>query len=319
MKNTILIGSSSFGMSERAVEMLEASNIRVVKPAAATPAVLENITGIIAGTELYGEAKLATMPNLKVLSRMGVGLDEIDLQYCAAHGITVTYTPYGPTKSVAQITIGYMIMLLRNIHLSNLEMHRQRWIKTMGRQFSEVNIGILGAGRIGSEVIRLLTPFGPKQIYACDTDPSVIGELFSRHHSLEPNVKFVGLQELFFKCDLVSLHIPLGKQNHHLINKDLLNIMSPSDTLINTSRGALVNENDLYSALVSNRLGGAAIDVFEQEPYDGFLSTLSHVIMGPHISSMTLAARNNMEVGAVTDCLRVLENNSPIHEVDYEL
>jgi len=316
MQHTILIGSSSFGMSEEAVQMLTKQvalgRAKVVHRSDSSPVPLLDITGIIAGTELYDKLSLDCMPNLKVLSRMGVGLDHIDLDYCAANGITVTYTPYGPTQSVAQMTIGLMIALLRNMHMSNLDMRRGKWIKPLGRQFSEVSIGILGFGRIGSEVVRLLSAFNPKRIYVCDID-------LTKERPLGTSLGFLGIEELFRRCDLVSLHIPLGKENFHLIDADLLELMKPGSLLVNTSRGALIDEDALNHALTTEKLSGAAIDVFEEEPYDGILTEFSSVICTPHVSSMTITARDNMEIGAVTDCLRVLENKQPINEVPHEL
>lgn len=317
MKDTILISSSSFGMSEEATKILwkvvAKGKVTVIKATeTCLPIPFDQITGIIAGTEVYDEITLASMSNLKVISRMGVGLDEIDLEYCAAHGITVTYTPYGPTISVAEMTIGFMISLLRNMHLSNIDMHLDLWTKRMGQQFSEVNIGILGFGRIGSEVVRLLSHFNPKRIYVCDID-------ITKERPLGTYFKFVNITKLFRTCDLISLHIPLGRNNFHLIDKGLFNFMKPNSFIINTSRGALINEDDLYSALTVGRLAGAAIDVFEKEPYDGQLTKLKNVIISPHNSSMTQTARDNMETGAVEDCLRVLDNKHPINEVTYEL
>jgi len=316
MKDIILIGSSSFGISSPAVKMLNeavvSTKVNVVHRSNSAPVPLLDITGIIAGTEKYDKLSLDCMPNLKVISRMGVGLDHIDLEYCAAHGIIVTYTPYGPTASVAEITIGFMISLLRNMHLSNIDLHLEKWDKRMGRQFSEVNIGILGLGRIGSEVVRLLSAFNPKRIYACDIDSSKL-------RPLGTSLGFVGIAELFRRCDLVSLHIPLGKANSRLIDKILFNLMKPNSFIINTSRGALINEDHLYDALTTGTMAGAAIDVFEKEPYYGQLTQLKNVIVSPHVSSMTSTARDRMEMGAVEDCLRVLSNQHPINEVSYEL
>jgi len=205
-----------------------------------------------------------------------------------------------------------MIMLLRNIHISNKKLHADHWQKLMGQQFSEVNIGILGAGRIGGEVIRLLSAFGPKQIYGCEINPH-------RQMLFGANIKWVPIDELFRRCRLVSLHVPLGKDNHHLIDGKLISLMDSGSLIINTSRGALVDEYALHCALTTGSLSGAAIDVFETEPYSGSLTQLDNVIISPHVSSMTMAARDKMEVGAVTDCLRVLQGKTPIEEVPHEV
>lgn len=315
MSNTILIGSKSFGTSSEAIMQLDGWNVIYQSKTHECEIPYAKITGIIAGTEVYDDIKLSRMPNLKVISRMGVGYDDIDLEYCAADGITVTYSPYGPTQSVAEMTLGFIIMLLRNIHQANSNTHNKNWKKLMGRQFSEVNIGILGMGRIGSTVYRLLKPFNPKQIYVCDTDQAVRNDF----EGFGFDLKWVNIDELFTKSDLVSLHIPIGPfGNYQIINDRLLRHTPPGNMIVNTSRGKLIESNSLYSALQENRLKGAALDVFDHEPYTGELLAFDNVIATPHISSMTRAARHKMENDAVTDCIRVLENKKPIFEVPHD-
>ena len=312
MNGIILIGSQSFGTSNEVVMKLNNWNIIYQSKTHDYDIPYPDITGIIAGTEPYFSKYLKRFQNLKVISRIGVSYDHIDLEYCAAHDITVTYSPSGPTRSVAENTIGYILMLLRGLHIANTDMHNGEWQKHMGYQLSEVNIGILGMGRIGSTVFDLLSCLSPKQIFACDIDKNVHSKYFGT------DIEWVDIDDLFRQSNLVTLHIPLGKNNRYIINDYILHQMPPHSMLVNTSRGALINEVALYEALIDGTLDSAAIDVFKNEPYNGCLINLPNVILTPHISSMTKTARYFMEMDAVTDCIRVLENKKPIHEVIYD-
>jgi len=314
--DTILIGSKSFGVSEavmrRLKSFIDTTSLNIIYHNNPRPIPYNKVTGIIAGTEPYHQSLLKKMPNLKVISRMGVGYEQIDLEYCAAHNITVTYTPYGPTQSVAECTIAYILMLARNLSIVNKAMHDGNWHKDMGYQISELSIGILGAGRIGKTVIGLLQKFMPHQLYVCDTNPKI------RDNFLKFDLKWVDIDKLFKYSNFVTLHIPLGDSNYHIVTTDLLNSMPSNAAIINTSRGGLIDEEVLCSALSRHTINGAAIDVFEQEPYTGILEQYDNVILSPHISSMTLTARHKMEIGALDDCIAVLNNKQPMNGVPYD-
>jgi len=309
MRN-ILIGSKSFGSSNEAKEKLNSIS-RNIGHYKLVQAEYNEVEGIIAGTEEYDKDTLQLMPNLKVISRMGVGYDAINLKYCKSHNIKVTYTPYAATKSVAELALAHILTLSRNLHLANLSMHRSGWNKYYGKQLSEISIGVLGTGRIGGLVLYHLSNLGIGQLFACDIKPDI--EKVLKYS----DVKWLDINELFYNCDLITIHIPLSKKNHHLVDNTLLGIMKKDSMLVNTSRGPIINERDLSQSLTNKTLSGIALDVFEDEPYCGKFTELDNVILSSHMGSMTLEARHRMENESVDDCLRVLDNKKPIYEIPF--
>ncbi len=261
---------------------------------------------VIAGTEPYNADTLAAADSLKVISRVGVGLDSVDLEYCRDRGIVVTYTPEAPADGVAELTVANILNLLRHIHASDRSVRERAWNRLMGKLVREVTIGVLGVGRIGSRVIRLLEPFGPR-ILATDINPSV----FEKEH---PNTTPVGLEELLKESDIVTLHLPYNRENHHFINRERLSLMKTGSMVINTARGPIVDEAALTDALLQHHLGGAALDVFESEPYEGPLARLDNVVLTAHIGASAQASRYRMELGAAEDCVRVLRGEAPRHD-----
>jgi len=268
---------------------------------------LKNIDGVIAGTEKYDRATIEFASNLKVISRVGVGLDSIDFQACQDKKIIVTYTPEAPADSVADLTIAQIINLLRGIHLSNQSVKNGLWNRILGKLIEEIKIGILGVGRIGKRVIKRLKPFNT-DLLACDLIPDI---QFGNKY----NIKWVNKDELFKQCDLVTIHIPLNKKNYHCVGFDEMSIMKEGSFIINTSRGPVIDENALNSLILNKHLGGAALDVFEEEPYFGILTQIDNVILTAHIGASSKKSRYLMELGAATDCVKVLKKGKPEHEV----
>lgn len=263
----------------------------------------EDIDGVIAGTEPYNSEVLSKANRLKVISRVGIGLDSVDIEYCRNNNIKVTYTPDAPSQSVAELTIANILNLLRNIHQSDRSVREGAWNRLMGRLVQEVTIGIIGVGRIGSLVIRLLEPFEPT-ILASDVDSNVYGKPM-------PNTKWCSTEQIMSESDIVSLHIPMNTENHYFLNRDMISQMKTGAFLINTSRGGIVDIEALTDALSQNHLGGAALDVFEKEPYEGPLTRFDNVVLTAHIAASARKSRYLMELGAAEDCIRVLNNQIP--------
>ena len=201
---------------------------------------LKGVDAVIAGTEPYTEETLANADRLKVIARVGIGLDSVDLAYCKKKGIAVTYTPEAPSDGVAELTVANILNLLRHIHAYDRSVRELAWNRLMGRLVREITIGIIGVVRIGSRVIRLLQPFQPR-ILAYDIDPKVMAQSF-------PNVQWVERDRVFRESDLISLHIPLNKANHHYLNRERLCLMKTGALVINTSRGPVVDEAALTDA-----------------------------------------------------------------------
>lgn len=260
---------------------------------------LSGFDGVIAGTEAYTANAIGRHTGkLKVIARVGIGLDNVDIPAAAEAGTVVTYTPEAPSQAVAELTVAQILNLLRYTHQSDRSVREKAWNRLTGWLLNEVTIGILGLGRIGKRVAKLLQPFGCR-ILACDINPDM---KFAKKYK----IKIVGTDELFYSSNLVTVHIPLDDTNHHFVNRRLLSLMNTGALLINTSRGPVVDEAALTDALLQRHLGGAALDVFEKEPYEGPLTKLDNVIFTAHMGASTRQSRLDMEYQAAEDCLRVL-------------
>ena len=270
---------------------------------------------IIAGTEPITDKVMSNAPRLKLISRVGIGLDSVDLITARDRGIAVSYTPDAPAPAVAELTIGLMLSLLRSIHISNSELHRGEWHRHFGRRIPEITIGIIGAGRIGGRVLRRLAAFGSPRILVNDIKP---------REDIAPSLKieWVDKETIYKQADLISLHTPLTRQTLDLISDRELEMMKSDALLINVARGGIINEMALERALIGGDIAGAAIDVFGVEPYVGGLSVLENCLLTAHMGSMSLDCRVRMEIEATEEVVRFLSGESlasPVPNTEYEL
>src|SRR6266704_5329456 len=208
------------------------------------------------------DAGLMRDSKLKIVGRAGVGLDNIDLQAAKEKGVTVLNTPSAPTTSVAELTIGLMLCLLRKIPFADRSMKEGRWIKSqlMGEELQSKKIGIIGrAGRIGNEVSRILTVGFQAYVLGYDVirPRGVPGLSYEITDSLE---------DLLQRCDIVTVHVPYSPQTHNLLNEARLRMMRKGAYLVNTSRGDIVEGPALIRLLREGQIGGAGLDVFHLEP-----------------------------------------------------
>jgi D-3-phosphoglycerate dehydrogenase / 2-oxoglutarate reductase len=254
---------------------------------------------LIAGTEPITERVMAQARQLKLISRVGIGLDSVDLLAAEKRGIQVSYTPDAPAPAVAELTVGLMLSLLRFIHVSNLQMHAGHWHRHFGRRIAEVTLGIIGTGRIGARVLRRISSFGTPRVLVNDLspDPKLVPEL---------KLEWVSKEDIYKHADLISLHVPLTAHTKNMIRREHLLQMKPDALVINTSRGGVINERDLAEVLQSGHLGGAAIDVFEREPYEGDLARVERCILTSHMGSMSVDCRTRMEIEATEEAVRFL-------------
>lgn len=253
--------------------------------------------GIIAGVEPITRDVLKQNPQLRVISRCGAGLDSIDLEAADELGIIVKNTPDAPVKPVAELTIGLILNQLRYIAKTSNQIKAGEWSRPMGNLLNGKTAGIIGCGKIGSYVGRLLNAFG------CQ----VMGYDHYHQEEMENIFKMVELQELVRKSDIVSLHIPYSDSNKHIVNEEFLRKMKPDSLLVNTARGGLVDEDALYRVLKERLIKGACIDCFEEEPYRGRLTELENVTLTGHIGSYAYEARTEQEVQAVENLLLELK------------
>ena len=254
---------------------------------------------LIAGTEPITDKVMERASRLKLISRVGIGLDGVDLLAAERRGIKVSYTPDAPAPAVAELTIGLMISLLRSVHISNAQMHRGEWHRHFGRRIPEVTIGIIGTGRIGGRVLRRLAGFGTPSILVNDIRPD-------KNVAPELKLEWVGKEEIYRHADLISLHVPLTLQTKNMIRREQLLLMKPDAMIINLSRGGIINEQDLAEVLNAGHLSGAAIDVFEQEPYIGALAQIDRCLLTSHMGSMSIDCRTRMEIEATEEAVRFL-------------
>lgn len=263
---------------------------------------------IIAGTESISEQVMEQGTNIRFISRVGIGLDSVDLITAKKKGIKVSYTPAAPAPAVAEFTLGLMLTLLRSIHISNLQMHEGKWQRIFGRRLADVSIGIIGMGRIGTRLLRCIRGFDTLPILANDIEPKP-------SLSKEFNLDWVTKEQIFKEADIISLHVPLTHLTKNMIQRKQLLSMKPNSILINTSRGGIINESDLYNVLVDGHLSGVAIDAFESEPYTGELSKIERCLLTSHMGSMSADCRAQMEIEAVEETIRFLSGNSLENEV----
>jgi len=300
----ILISTSSFGKDDiTPLEYCRQGNEVILNPFGrklTSDELIElasEVDGIIAGTEYIDKTVLEKLPKLKVISRCGVGMDNIDLDTAAELGVKVYNTADAPTLAVAELTVGLMLALLRRITLSDHGLRNSIWNKHMGSLLSGKNVGIIGFGRIGKKVAELLLPFRVNIAYY-DIAPQ--------------DVKFPcqlrPLEELLSWADIITLHCSTSHGAKTIIGKEELKQMKKGAYLINTSRGGLVDEEALYLSLKEGHLSAAALDVYEKEPYTGPLRELENIILTPHVGSYAKESRIEMEMQAVRNLLEGLKN-----------
>ena len=229
--------------------------------------------------ELLDHAK-----QLKVVARAGVGLDNVDAAECEKKGIKVINTPGASTNAVAELIIGVMICMLRNVQKANLQMKNKIWDKKnlTGKEIGGKTLGIVGFGRIGSMVSDKAHALGMNVIaYDPHSRPSDIA-------------KFVDMETLFQNSDVISLHTILTEETKHMINKDTITKMKNGVYIINAARGGLVDEDALYEACKSGKIAGASLDVYETEPYTGKLLELDNIYFTPHLGASTVEAQKRI-------------------------
>ncbi len=269
---------------------------------------------IIAGTEPITDRVMSRAPKLKFISRVGIGLDSVDLCAARNRNVLVAYTPDAPAKAVSELTIGLMLSLLRGFHLANTQMHQGKWERIFGRRLGEVTVGLIGLGRVGTGVLSRLQGFGCPRILVNDIDPK-------RHLETAFGFEWVDKKTIYKESDVISLHVPLTKQTRGMIQEPELKMMKPDAVLINTARGGVIHEGDLYDILSEGSIGGAAVDVFEQEPYNGPLCEIESCLLTSHMGSMSADCRSRMEIEATEEVIRFMSGQSLenlVPEAEYE-
>lgn len=253
---------------------------------------LPNIDAAIVGTENWTADVISRAPRVRVLGRLGVGLDNIDLKAARSNGMDVTNVPGGNANAVAELAIGLMLSLFRRIPIMDAACRAGRWDRFTGSELSCKTVGLIGFGAISQKLAHRLQGF---DVRILTTDPYADSAALR-----EGSAELVSRDELLSESDVVSLHAPHNADTHHMVNSEFLSKMQRHSVLINTSRGGLVDEAALYDSLVNNRIAGAALDVWEVEPIEpkNPLLRLESVVATTHGASDTREA--NKTVGLTT-------------------
>ncbi len=257
---------------------------------------ITNVSAIIAGTENYDESILKLAKNLKLICRIGVGLDNIDLTYCKKKNIKVITSKTDLSIGVAEHTLSLVMSALKNINDFDSSIKKNIWKKKYTNLLYGKKFGIIGLGKIGKQVYKFLKPYKLEFFY---NDKIKIRN---------QNIDFKTINQILNICDIVSIHLPYNENTKHLINKKNLPKNNSNLILVNTSRGNVINEKDLYGFLSKNKNAMACLDVFENEPYKGELKKLSNTILTPHVSGYSFELRNLMEKEAIETLIRKLSD-----------
>ncbi len=253
---------------------------------------IKNISGIIAGTEKYNEDILKKAKKLKLICRIGVGTDNIDLEYCKKKKIKVLTSKADLSIGVAEQSLGLMFTALKKICYFDNTIKDSIWKKEYTNLLYKKKIGIIGFGKIGKKIYHLTKPFKLSYFY------------HDKIKSEYSDVKFKSIKKIFECCDIITIHLPHNKKTNQIINKKIFSRVKSKIILINTSRGQIINEKDLFSFLVKNQQSIACLDVFEKEPYEGRLKKLKNTILTPHVSGYSLELRNSMEKEAIDSLIK---------------
>jgi D-3-phosphoglycerate dehydrogenase len=253
-------------------------------------------------------------PKIKVIAKMGVGLDTVDIDAASRYGAIVFHTPGVNNQAVADHTFALILSLARKIPYCDQSLREKRWehTKIVGVEIWQKTIGIIGLGAIGRCVALRAKGFQMKVVAYDLYWPAEFAD--------QQGIEQMPLDELLKVADIVTIHAPLTPENKGLINARALKLMKSTAFLINASRGAIVDESDLYQALKNGDIGGAGMDVFEQEPpTESPLLELDNVVLSPHTAAFTHEAVDNMSMGIVDQLIDYYQGKRPAHLVNPEV
>ncbi|MCS7173800.1 MAG: phosphoglycerate dehydrogenase [Armatimonadetes bacterium] len=317
----VLVTSRSFlEAAPEAARRLEEAGVELLRAPADRPleeeemaGLLGEVDGIVAGVDRIGRRALQKgAPRLRVIARVGVGVDTIDLQAATELGVVVTNTPGANAEAVAELAFGLMIVLARGILSADRGVREGRWVRPFGVELFGKCLGVVGFGHIGQAVARRGVGFG-MEVVASDplVDPEVARTL---------GVALVPFPEVVARADFLTLHVPLLPETQYLVGEAELRRMKPTAYLINTSRGGVVDEAALTRALQEGWIAGAACDVFEEEPpVRSPLLQAPNVVLTPHVGGHTREAAARAARQATEQVLAVLRGERPPHVVNPEV
>jgi D-3-phosphoglycerate dehydrogenase len=276
---------------------------------------LKQADALLCGNDLQVNEDLIDLaPKVKVIAKLGVGLDTVDIDAASRHGAIVFHTPGANNQAVADHTFALILSLARKIPYCDQSLREKRWehTKIMGVEIWQKTMGIIGLGAIGRCVALRAKGFEMKVVAY---DPYWPAEF-----AAQEGIEQMPLDELLKVADIVTIHAPLTPENKGLINARAFKLMKSTAFLINVARGAIVAESDLYQALKNGEIGGAGLDVFEPEPpTESALLELDNVVLSPHTAAFTHEALDNMSMGIVDQLIDYYQGKRPAHLVNPEV
>ena len=307
----------SDNISSKCVEILKNAGLEVDMKVGLKPEELKACIGDYHGLVIRSATKvtsdiISAAKNLRVIGRAGSGLDNVDKIAATKKGIVVMNTPGGNTITTAEHTIAHLVSLARLIPQATMSLKAGKWEKKkfMGVELYNKTLGILGIGNIGSQVAKRMQAFAMNVIAF---DP-----FLSEDKAKIMGIEKVDLKELFKRSDFITIHTPLTPETKYLINKKTIKIMKPGVRIINCARGGIINEKDLYDAIVEGKVAGAALDVFEKEPPENNpLLTLDNVIATPHLGASTKEAQENVAVAVAEQIVDYLIHGTIRNAVNF--
>ena len=315
MPKVLISAMTLAGVDAEYAHVLRAAGFELVYPArpiqlieSEMPEMLEGIYATLAGSEPYTRKILNTAPQLRVIARMGVGYDAVDLAAATDHGVAVTFTPGTNHDAVAELAFALILGLSKDLITQHMGTRALKWPRRTNLALRGRTLGIAGLGRIGKAVALRGEAFKMK-LMAYEPFPD---QEFVKQHE----ITLVPLERLLAESDYLSLHSPFTPETKHLINKNTLALMKPTAFLINTARGGLVCETDLIEALQNKKLAGAGLDVFEKEPpLASPLFHMDNVLVTPHAAGVDFQSRDDMATSAATSIVKLYKGEWPTETI----
>ena len=304
MSEKILVTPRSYGKDmPELFDRLKASGCEVVRNTTGgilekeqIKSLLSDCTGIIVGVDPLDAEVLACAPKLRAVAKYGVGVDNIDMEYCSAHGIRVSRTVGANSEAVADYAMALMLAVARRVPLIDGKCREMNWGKITSRDVSHATLGLLGLGAIGKHVAKRAQGFG-MEVIAYDV-------FWNAEYAEANGIVYAEPETIFRTADFISLHLPLTPETKNYVGEKELAMMKPDAVLINTARGGLVDEGALLKALKERRIYGAGLDAFSHEPpEDPEWLTLDNVVLGSHCAASTIGATRNMGIMATDNLL----------------
>lgn len=274
---------------------------------------LPEVDAIIVGIEKLGKEEIDKAAKCKIITKHGVGVDNIDVEYATKRGIIVTNVPAANSDAVADMTMGLILALSRGIVHSDKNIRNKVWKPYVGTELAGKVLGIIGTGQIGKKVCQRARLGFNMDIVAYDLYPN-------NEWAKTMGAEYVELEQLLKTADIVTVHVPFVPDSGYIIGEKELSLMKKTALLINTARGGLIDQKALAEAISKGIIKGAAIDVFEQEPpWDSTLLKMDDLILTPHISGYTNEALEKTGVVCAENIIAVLEGRTPKHVMNPEV